>query len=284
MRTVFVNGEYVAENEAKISIFDRGFLFADGVYEVTSILGGKLIDFEGHFARLTRSVGELDMGLDMSEDDLLAMHRKLVELNDLDEGLVYLQVTRGEADRDFAFPPEGTPNTIIAFTQKLNLLDSPKAKTGISVISVEDLRWGRCDIKTVQLLYPSLASMEARKRGKQGAWLTRDGFVTEGTANNAYIVTKEGTIVTRDISHSILSGITRKAVLAVADKLQMKIEERPFTLEEAANAAEAFTTAATIFVMPVIEIDGKQIGDGQPGPVAMKLRETYIEESLKNAV
>ncbi len=284
MRTVFVNGDYVAENEAKISIFDRGFLFADGVYEVTSILGGKLIDFEGHFARLTRSVGELDMGLDMSKDDLLAMHRKLVELNELDEGLVYLQVTRGEADRDFAFPPEGTPNTIIAFTQKLNLLDAPKAKTGISVISVEDLRWGRCDIKTVQLLYPSLASMEARKRGKQGAWLTRDGFVTEGTANNAYIVTKEGTIVTRDISHSILSGITRKAVLAVADKLQMKIEERPFTLEEAANAAEAFTTAATIFVMPVIEIDGKQVGDGQPGPVAMKLREIYIEESLKNAV
>lgn len=284
MRTVFVNGEYVGENDAKISIFDRGFLFADGVYEVTSILGGKLIDFEGHFARLTRSVGELDMGLDMSKDDLLAMHRKLVELNNLDEGLVYLQVTRGEADRDFAFPPEGTPNTIIAFTQKLNLLDSPKAKTGISVISVEDLRWGRCDIKTVQLLYPSLASMEARKQGKQGAWLTRDGFVTEGTANNAYIVTKEGTIVTRDISHSILSGITRKAVLAVADKLQMKIEERPFTLEEAANAAEAFTTAATIFVMPVIEIDGNQIGDGQPGPVAKKLREIYIEESLKNAV
>ena len=284
MRTVFVSGEYVSEDEAKISIFDRGFLFADGVYEVTSILGGKLIGFEGHFERLQRSLNELDMGFDMTREALLDMHRELVKRNEVHEGLVYLQVTRGAADRDFAFPPEGTPNTVVAFTQSLNLLESPKAKTGISVISVEDLRWGRCDIKTVQLLYPSLASMEARKQGKGGAWLVRDGFVTEGTANNAYIVTKEGTIVTRDLSHSILAGITRKAVLACADKLQMKIEERPFTLEEASEAVEAFTTAATIFVMPVIEIDGKKVGDGTPGPVARKLREIYIEESLKTAI
>ncbi len=284
MRTVFVSGDYVNEDEAKVSVFDRGFLFADGVYEVTSVLGGKLIDFDGHFARLQRSTGELDMALDMSKDELLAMHRELLTRNELNEGLIYLQVTRGAADRDFAFPPEGTPNTIVAFTQSWNLLDSPKAKTGISVISVEDLRWGRCDIKTVQLLYPSLASMEARKQGKGGAWMMRDGFVTEGTANNAYIVTKEGTIVTRDLSHSILAGITRKAVLAVADKLQMKVEERPFTIKEATEAVEAFTTAATIFVMPVVEIDGKKIGDGTPGPVAKKLREIYVAESLKAAI
>ncbi len=284
MRTVFVNGNYVDENDAKISVFDRGFLFADGVYEVTSVLGGKLVDFEGHFARLRRSLGELEMGFDMSRDQLLDMHRELVSRNRLDEGLVYMQVTRGAADRDFAFPPEGTPNTVVGFTQSLNLLDSPKAKTGISVILADDLRWGRCDIKTVQLLYPSLVSMQARRQGEQGAWLVRDGFVTEGTANNAYIVTKEGTIVTRDLSPSILSGITRKAVLACADKLQMKVEERPFSVEEIANAKEAFTTASTIFVMPVIEVEGKKVGDGQPGPVARKLREIYIEESLKNAI
>ena len=267
-----------------MSVFDRGFLFADAVYEVTSVLNGKLIDFEGHYARLQRSLTELDMGFDMSKAELLDMHREMLVRNDLREGMIYLQVTRGAADRDFAFPPEGTPNTVVAFTQSLNLLDSPKAKTGLSVITVEDLRWGRCDIKTVQLLYPSLASMQARKRGAQGAWLTRDGMVTEGTANNAYIVTKDGTIVTRDLSHSILSGITRKAVLACADKLQMKIEERPFSVEEIAEAREAFTTAATIFVMPIVEVDGKKIGDGKPGPVARKLREIYIEESLKTAL
>lgn len=289
MRTVFVNGQYVDETEAKVSIFDRGFLFADGVYEVTSVMGGKLIDFEGHFTRLERSLGELEMGhvlkgLSVDKASLLAMHRELVSRNDIDQGLVYLQVTRGAADRDFAFPPEDTPGTIVAFTQNNNLVDNPSAKTGISVITVDDLRWGRCDIKTVQLLYPSLASMEARKRGAKGAWLVRDGLVTEGTANNAYIVTKEGVIVTRDLSHSILSGITRKAVLAVADKLQMRVEERPFSLAEIDEAVEAFTTAATIFVMPVVEVDGKKIGDGKPGPVATKLREIYIEESLKAAI
>ena len=284
MRTVFVNGQYVAEDEASISIFDRGFLFADGVYEVTSVLQGRLVDFEGHFTRLERSLSELEMKLEMSRNELLAMHRELVTKNALEEGLVYLQVTRGAADRDFAFPPEDTPGTIVAFTQSKTLIDTPGAKEGINVITLEDLRWGRCDIKTVQLLYPSLASMEARKRGAKGAWLVRDGMVTEGTANNAYIVTKEGVIVTRDLSHEILSGITRKAVLACARALQMKVEERPFSVEEIADAAEAFTTAASIFVMPIIEVDGKAVGDGKPGPVAKKLREIYIKESLANAI
>jgi len=284
VRTVFVNGKYVPEDEASISIFDRGFLFADGVYEVTSVLDGRLVDFDGHFTRLRRSLGELEMKMEMSRNELLAMHRALVEKNNLEEGLVYLQVTRGAADRDFAFPPEDTPGTIIAFTQDKTLIDAPSAKEGIKVITLEDLRWGRCDIKTVQLLYPSLASMEARKQGAKGAWLVRDGMVTEGTANNAYIVTKEGVIVTRDLSHEILSGITRKSVLECAKKLQMKVEERPFSVEEIADAAEAFTTAATIFVMPVIEVDGKAVGEGKPGPVAKKLREIYIKQSLDNAI
>ena len=283
MRTVFVNGEYVPEDEAKVSIFDRGFLFADAIYEVTSVLSGKLIDFDGHMGRLERSAGELDMALPMDAAGLLEMHRELVTRNAVDEGLVYLQVSRGAVDRDFPFPPPDTPGTVIAFTQTKQLIDNPKAQTGIEIITVEDLRWGRCDIKTVQLLYPSMASTRARKQGAGGAWLVRDGMVTEGTANNAYIVTRDGTIVTRDLSHDILSGITRKAVLACAKKLQMKVEERPFSLEEIDNAVEAFTTSATTFVQPVVGVDGKPVGDGKPGPVATKLREIYIEENLRTA-
>ena len=284
MRTVFVNGEYVNEEEAKVSVFDRGFLFADAIYEVTSVLDGRLIDFDGHTARLERSAGELEMKLPMGREELLVMHRELVSRNRIEEGLVYLQITRGVADRDFPFPPPETPSTIVAFTQSKSLLDNPKVETGIEVITREDLRWGRCDIKTVQLLYPSMASMAARKQGAGGAWLVRDGMVTEGTANNAYIVTRDGTIVTRNLSHDILSGITRKAVLACAEKLQMKVQERPFSVDEIADAVEAFTTSATTFVLPVVGVDGTPVGNGKPGPVAKKLREVYLEESLKSAV
>ena len=214
-RTVYVNGEYVPENEAKVSIFDRGFLFADGVYEVTSVLNGKLIDFDGHAKRLDRSLTELEMKNPISTEDLLEVHRQLVEKNGLSEGLIYLQITRGApGDRDFAFPPEDTKPTVVLFTQAMpGLVDAPKAKTGIKVVSVEDLRWGRRDIKTVQLLYPSLGKMAAKKAGCDDAWMVEDGVVTEGTSNNAYIVTKEGTIVTRHLSNDILHGITRAAVL-----------------------------------------------------------------------
>ena len=284
MRTVYVNGEYVPENEAKISVFDRGFLFADGVYEVTSVLEGKLVDFSGHCARLRRSLGELNMTFNMPDEELLAIHRKLVELNELQEGLVYLQVTRGAADRDFVFPAEDTPATLVLFTQVKALIDQPLAANGQKIATVEDRRWGRCDIKTVQLLYPSLAKMEAISKGANDAWLVRDGEVTEGSSNNAYIVTDEGTIVTRDISNLILKGITRTAVLECARQLQMKIEERPFTVKEAQSAREAFATSATGFVNPVVEIDGVVIGDGAVGPVARQLRETYIDEMRKSAV
>jgi D-alanine transaminase len=284
MRTVFVNGDYVNENEAKVSIFDRGFLFADGVYEVTSVINGKLIDFEGHFTRLQRSLKELDMEMSMDKSAMLAMHRELVSRNNTEEGMIYLQITRGVADREFTFPPKGTPATIVAFTQNKILINSPVPQKGIKVISVEDLRWGRCDIKTVQLLYPSLAKMEAKNKGVDDAWMVRDNMVTEGTSNNAYIVTKDNTIVTRDLSNQILHGITRKAVLACAEALQMKIEERPFSLEEIANAKEAFVTSATAFVMPVVEFDGTEVGNGKPGPVALKLREIYIAQSLKTAI
>lgn len=284
-RTVYVNGEYLPETEAKISIFDRGFLMADGVYEVTSVLDGKLIDFDGHAVRLSRSLNELEMRNPISKDDLLEVHRELVRLNEIEEGLVYLQITRGsDGDRDFAFPAQDTEPTIVLFTQnKPGMADSPAARKGAKVISIEDIRWGRRDIKTVQLLYPSMGKMMAKKAGCDDAWMVEDGFVTEGTSNNAYIV-KGNRIITRALSNDILHGITRAAVLRFAREAQMEVEERNFTIEEAKKADEAFTTSASAFVMPVVEIDGVALGDGTPGRVAPRLREIYLDEMRKAAV
>ena len=277
MRTVYVNGAYLPENEAKVSIFDRSFLMADGVYEVTSVLGGKLIDFEGHKVRLERSLNELDMKKPAAFDDLLDIHRELVRVN--------LQVSRGAADRDFIFPdPETTEPTLVLFTQnKPGLANSPAAQKGMKVISIDDIRWGRRDIKTVQLLYPSMGKMMAKKAGCDDAWMIQDGFVTEGTSNNAYIV-KGNKIITRQLSNDILHGITRAAVLRFAREAQMDVEERSFTIDEAREADEAFITSASAFVMPVVEIDGVSLGDGTPGSVAKRMREIYLDESLKKAI
>ena len=286
MRTVYVNGEYLPENEAKISIFDRGFLMADGVYEVTSVLDGKLIDFDGHAKRLERSLNELQMPNPAVLPDLLEVHRELVRLNGIEEGMIYLQITRGApGDRDFVFPdPETTEPTVVLFTQnKPGLADSPAAKKGIKVISIEDQRWARRDIKTVQLLYPSMGKMMAKAAGVDDAWMIEDGFVTEGTSNNAYIV-KGDTIITRHLGNEILHGITRAAVLRFAREAQMKVEERSFTIDEAKEADEAFITSASTFVMPVVEIDGAQVGAGAPGSVASRLREIYLDESRKAAI
>jgi D-alanine transaminase len=285
-RTVYVNGDYLPETEAKVSIFDRGFLMADGVYEVTSVLGGKLIDFDGHAVRLQRSLDELEMRNPISKDDLLEVHRELVRINEIEEGMIYLQITRGApGDRDFVFPdPETTEPTIVLFTQsKPGLANSPAAKVGIKVISIEDVRWGRRDIKTVQLLYPSMGKMMAKKAGADDAWMVEDGFVTEGTSNNAYIV-KGNKIITRALSNDILHGITRAAVLRFATEAQMEVEERNFTIDEAKEADEAFITSASTFVMPVVEIDGATVVAGVPGSVAPRLREIYLEESLKQAI
>jgi D-alanine transaminase len=281
-RIVYVNGTYLPEEEAQVSVFDRGFLFADGVYEVTSVLEGRLIDFAGHADRLERSLSELGMGMPMERDDLLDIHRELVRQNDLTEGLVYLQITRGAADRDFAYP-EQARQTVVLFTQAKSVVESPAAATGIKVISIPDMRWGRRDIKTVQLLYPSMGKMMAKAEGADDAWMVEDGHVTEGTSNNAYIVTG-GKIVTRHLGTEILHGITRNAVLRFAGEAQMQVEERPFTLDEAKAADEAFVTSASAFVQPVVEIDGAAIGGGTPGPIATRLREIYIEESRKAAV
>tara|TARA_B110000902_G_scaffold236135_1_gene282037 strand:+ start:210 stop:1070 length:861 start_codon:yes stop_codon:yes gene_type:complete len=286
MRTVYLNGEYLPENEAKVSIFDRGFLMADGVYEVTSVLDGKLVDFDGHAVRLNRSLSELGMKNPISKEDLLAVHRELVSLNNVVEGGVYLQITRGApADRDFAFPdPETTPCTVVLFTQsKPGVTTSAASKSGIKVISIADERWGRRDIKTVQLLYPSMGKMMAKAAGCDDAWMVEDGHVTEGTSNNAYIV-KGNKIITRGLSNDILHGITRAAVLRFAKEAQMEVEERPYTIEEAQDADEAFITSATMFVTGVVEIDGVPVGDGKPGQVSLRLREIYLEESLKQAI
>lgn len=285
-RTVYVNGEYLPETEAKVSIFDRGFLMADAVYEVTSVLGGKLIDFDGHAVRLERSLNELDMPHPISKDDLLEVHRELVRLNGIEEGMIYLQISRGAPnDRDFVFPdPEVTKPTIVLFTQnKPGLALSPMAQKGMKVISIEDVRWGRRDIKTVQLLYPSMGKMMAKKAGCDDAWMVEDGFVTEGTSNNAYII-KGNKIITRALSNDILHGITRAAVLRFAREAQMDVEERNFTISEAQDADEAFITSASTFVMPVVEIDGKAVGTGSVGPMATRLREIYLDESIKSAI
>ena len=286
MRTVYLNGEYLPENEAQVSIFDRGFLMADGVYEVTSVLDGKLIDFAGHTKRLERSLGELDMQKPDDFDNLLEIHRELVKLNDINEGMIYLQITRGApGDRDFVYPdPETTKPTVVLFTQnKPGLANSPAAKKGMKVISIEDQRWARRDIKTVQLLFPSMAKMAAKAAGADDAWMVEDGMVTEGSSNNAYIV-KGDTIVTRHLGNEILHGITRAAVLRFAKEAQMKVEERSFSIAEAQAADEAFITSASTFVMPVVEIDAMPIGSGTPGPISARLREIYLEESRRVAV
>lgn len=284
-RIVYVNGDYLPEGEAKVSVFDRGFLMADAVYEVTSVLDGKLIDFAGHCARLGRSLRELDMASPCPDDELLAIHRELVRLNEVTDGMVYLQVTRGNpGDRDFAYPAAGTKPTLVLFTQsKPGLADAPAAKTGWRVISIPDQRWARRDIKTVQLLYPSMAKMAAKAAGVDDAWFVEEGAVTEGTSNNAYIV-RGNRIITRHLGTEILHGITRAAVLRFAAEAQMEVEERAFTLAEAQAADEAFITSASAFVMPVVQIDGVDLGSGKPGPVTARLREIYIDEMRRAAV
>ncbi|MDC0550476.1 D-amino-acid transaminase [Amylibacter sp.] len=285
-RIVYLNGEFLDENEAKVSIFDRGFLMADGVYEVTSVINGKLIDFDGHAVRLERSMKELMMDPAISKENLLEVHRQLIVKNDLNEGMIYLQITRGSPnDRDFVFPdPKKVKPTIVLFTQSnSNMVQNPKAKIGMKVVSIPDERWGRRDIKTVQLLYPSMGKMIAKSQGADDAWMVEDGMVTEGTSNNAYIV-KDDSIITRELSNDILHGITRAAVLRFANEAQMTVEERNFSIEEAKNADEAFITSASTFVMPVVNIDGVDVGTGKPGKIAARLREIYLEETLKTAI
>ncbi|MFZ6049340.1 D-amino-acid transaminase [Pseudomonas sp. CR3202] len=277
MRTVYLNGVYLPEHEAKVSVFDRGFMFGDAVYEVTAVIGGRLIDFAAHMARLRRSLLELGMVASFDEAELAAIHARLVKLNALTEGLVYVQVSRGVQDRTFTYPDESTPCTWVIYTQEKAILDSPIAKRGLSVISLPDLRWQRSDIKTTQLLYACMAKEAARQLGADDAWLVRDGLVTEGSSNNAFILTAQGSIVTRELSPALLPGITRSSMLPVIQECGYRIEERAFSLEEAKQAAEAFVTSSTTLVYPVISIDGQPIGSGKPGTFTRMLRDAYIK-------
>jgi D-alanine transaminase len=280
MRSVYLNGAFVPENEAKISIFDRGFMFADGIYEVTAVLQGKLVDFDLHLARLARSLGEMALDLPLDSAQLLAIHRELIARNELHEGLVYMQVTRGTEDRNFLYPPTGSPLTVVLYTQAKVVLDSPLAKRGMNIIGLPDLRWGRSDIKTTQLLYACMAKEQAKAQGADDAWLVKDGWVTEGTSNNAFIITHDGAVVTRELSRALLPGITRGALIALVKEHDLRLEERAYTLEEAQGAAEAFITSSTSFVYPVVTLDGQPVGDGKPGTLTRRLRQLYIDHAL----
>jgi D-alanine transaminase len=282
-RTVYVNGSYVPEEEAKVSVFDRAFLFGDGVYEVTAVLGGRLVDFEPHLARLDRSIGEIALAAPLSHEDLLALHLELVRRNGLNEGLVYLEITRGSAERDFAHPDRPSPN-VVAFTQNRPLIANPYAETGVKVVTIPDMRWKRRDIKSTSMLAQTMGKQEAKLRGAYEGWMVEDGMVTEGTSSSAFILDGKGVIRTQPLGRHILPGVTRRSILRLAALEGVALEERPFSVAEALDAREAFMTAASAFVLPIVEIDGVPIGDGRPGPVANRFRALYIEEALNSSV
>jgi D-alanine transaminase len=283
MREVYLNGQFLPEDQAKVSIFDRSLLFADSVYEVTSIVEGKLIDFKNHMKRLDRSMKELGFEKSLNHDEILNFHRQLIKLNNLNEGIVYLQVTRGVFDRDFTISQKNISPTVFAFTQEKKIVESESSKKGIKVMTVDDLRWKRCDIKTTQLLWPSLAKTEAFKKGFDDAWMMREGYIMEGTSNNAWIVRSKN-VFTRQSDQLILSGITREAVLNCAKNLGYEVIFKNFTLPEVESATEAFITSATSFVTPVIQINEKKIGEGEPGEFTKALRAEYIKQAIKSSI
>jgi D-alanine transaminase len=280
-RIVYVNGAYVPEEEAKISVFDRAFLFGDGIYEVTAVLNRRLVDFEPHLARLDRSLKEIALAAPMSHSDLRALHEELIARNGVDEGIVYLEITRGVAERDFAYPDDATP-TVVAFTQSRPLVDNPYVATGAKVITIPDLRWKRRDIKSTAMLAQAMGKQEAKLKGAYEGWMVEDGHVTEGTSSSAFILDAQGVVRTQPLGYHILPGVTRRAVLRLAALEGVSLEERAFSVAEALAAREAFMTAASAFVLPVVEIDGVSIGDGKPGPVAYTFRRLYIEEARKS--
>jgi len=278
-RTIYVNGEYKPESEALISVFDRAFLFGDGIYEVSAVIGGRMIDNHLHIARLERSLGELDMPMPLSKDGLIEVQQELITRNRLDEGVVYLQVSRGSEDRGFDYSDDLKPS-LIGFTQSRKIRDTPSLRDGIRVAVVDDLRWGRRDIKTTMLLAQVQAKRLAKAAGCAEAWLVQDGTITEGASSSAFILTRAGCLVTRPNSHAILPGCTRQAVLQAARELGLEMEERPFTVDEARTAGEAFLTSASSLVTPVVEIDGHTIGEGRPGPVTRRIQQIYLELAL----
>jgi len=280
-RIVYLNGAFLPFEEARVPIMDRGFLFADGIYEVSAIINGKLVDNAAHLARLDRSLGEIGIRNPHDAAGWEKLQTELVARNGVREGLVYMQVTRGVAERDFAFPKAGTEPTVVMFTQAKTVLANPLAESGARVITVEDLRWKRRDIKSVALLAQVLAKQQAAEAGVAEAWMVEDGAVTEGSSSTAFIVSRERVLVTRPLSTALLPGITRASVLKLAAEADLRVEERLIPVAEAYEAQEAFYTSASAFVMPVIEIDGRSIGGGRPGPLTRRLRELYVEAACQ---
>jgi D-alanine transaminase len=285
-RVAYVNGQYQPHGQATVHVEDRGFQFADGVYEVWAVFDGRLADFDGHMTRLHRSLNELRIDIPMTREALARVLNETVRRNRVREGLVYLQVTRGTARRDHPFPPEGTAPSVIVTARSLPLSKgNAAAKKGVAVITQPDIRWGRCDIKTVGLLPNVLAKQAAKERGAAEAWMVDEmGLVTEGSSTNAWIVDEDGKLRTRDAQANILRGITRAAVMALIADEGLELEERAFSVDEAKRAREAFYTSASGFVMPATSIDGVRIGDGKPGPIATRLRELYLDQAIRDAI
>jgi D-alanine transaminase len=284
-RVAYVNGAFVPHAQASVHIEDRGYQLADGVYEVWATFDGKLGDAEGHFARLERSLSELKIAMPMSRAALKILLRETLRRNRVRDGMVYLQVTRGVAPRDHAFPNPAVPPSVVITAKRVDRAAAEaRAEKGCAVITVAENRWGRCDIKTVGLLPNALAKQQAREAGAVEAWFVDDlGLVTEGASSNAWIIDKSGALRTRDTQANILRGITRSTLLSVIAREGLKVEERPFTVEEAKEAREAFITGAGTLVLPIVRIDGTMLGQGAPGPVAKRLRQLYIEEARRTA-
>ncbi|MDA9901239.1 D-amino-acid transaminase [Gammaproteobacteria bacterium] len=278
-KMVYINGEYHEKEDAKISIFDRGFIFGDGVYEVVPVINSRMADQQYFLDRLKRSLNELQINFHFLDSDLISVLNKLIGLNQLIEGVVYLQITRGIADRDFIFP-EDTPPSIVAFVMDIPLIGTKESSEGISVVSTTDLRWKRRDIKSINLLGQCLAKQDAHSRNGKEGWMVEDGYVTEGVSSSAYII-KDRRIITRPLSNKILPGVRRRTLLEMQSNEEFEIEERLFTLQEAIAADEAFITSATQIVVPVIRIDGQQIADGEPGIITKKLRQLYINKLIQ---
>ena len=276
-RTVYLNGAFLPIEQATLPVMERGFLFADGIYEVSAVLDGRLVDTAAHLARLDRSLSEIGIRNPHSADDWERLEAELVARNELREGVVYMQVTRGVAERDFGYPPADTAPTVVMFTQAKRIVDNPLVASGAKVVTVPDLRWKRRDIKSVALLAQVLAKQQAVEAGAAEAFMVEDGAITEGSSSTVFIVTAEGALVTRPLSTALLPGITRATVLALADETGATLEERAIAVEEAHEAAEVFYTSASSFVMPVVSLDGRRVGDGRPGPVTKRMRELYLE-------
>ena len=284
-RVAYVNGAYRPHGQAVVHIEDRGFQFADGVYEVWSVMGGRLADFDGHMTRLKRSLAELKIEIPMTASALGVVLRETVRRNRVRDGIVDLQVTRGTAPRDHGFPPDVAPSVIVT-AKRIDVAKGERmAAKGAAGVTLPDIRWGRCDIKTVGLLPNVLAKQAARERGAYECLMYDEmGLVTEGASTNAWIVDEDGRLRTRDAQANILRGVTREAILKLVAAEGIELDERPFSVEEAKRAREVFVTAASSFVMPLVSLDGVRIGDGAPGPIATRLRQAYLEQARRDAI